>query len=175
MQTYVKHPIGPFTPEAEPTADSHKRWIDFISVMPSKLKLAVDGLEKSQLDTPYRLGGWSPRQVVHHLADSHMIGYVRFKRAITEDAPTIHSFERNEWAELQDCKCGPIDNSIALLELLHARWTCILKELPPEDFLRKINDSEGILTSVDRLVEFYAWHGRHHTGHITNLRERMGW
>jgi hypothetical protein len=140
------------------------------------MRNAIAGLSGSQLDTPYRPGGWTVRQVVHHVPDSHMNAYVRCKLALTEDQPTIKPYEEARWAELVDGRTASPDVSLALLESLHARWALLLRSLTPEDFTRTFRHPEhaGILT-VDWMLAMYSWHGRHHVAHITTLREREGW
>ena len=146
----------------------------FVKMPPAKLKAAVGGLNDRQLDTPYRPGGWTVRQVVHHLPDSHLNSFVRFKLALTEEEPTIKPYDEARWAELADSK-APIELSLPLLENLHERWVLLLNSLTPADWQRKFRHPErGPMTLTDNL-QIYAWHGRHHVAHITALRERNGW
>jgi uncharacterized damage-inducible protein DinB len=135
----------------------------------------VKGLTDAQLDTPYRPQGWTVRQVVHHLSDSHLNAYVRFKLAITEEEPTIKTYEEKLWSELDDARTAPIEMSLALLEALHKRWVLFLKSLTPSNFARKFRHPELGIMNLDALLRLYAWHGRHHVAHISSLRERMGW
>jgi hypothetical protein len=129
-----------------------------------------------QLDTPYRPGGWTVRQVVHHLPDSHLHAYTRIKLALTEEEPTIKPYEEARWAELPDARTGPIDPSLALLESLHQRWLLLLRQLRPSDFERRFRHPEhNRMFALDETIALYAWHGRHHVAHITSLRQRMGW
>lgn len=173
--TDLSYPIGRFQFEGEVTPARRAEWIDQIEEAPAKLRAAVSGLSGQQLDTPYRPGGWTVRQVVHHLPDSHLNSYVRFKLALTEDAPTIKPYNEALWAELGEARTAPVEISLALLDALHRRWVLFLRSLRPEDFARTFrHPALGIMT-LDRNVALYAWHGRHHVAHITSLRERMGW
>ena len=150
--------------------------IDAIARAPDDLRGAVRGLSDTQLETPYRPEGWTVRQVVHHVPDSHMNAYVRFKLALTEDVPTIKPYDEGEWAKLSDVRDTPIETSLTLLAALHDRWVLLLRAMTPGDFGRQLNhpDWEAPL-SLDMVLALYAWHGAHHTAHITNLRQRMGW
>jgi uncharacterized damage-inducible protein DinB len=140
------------------------------------LRAAVTGLTDAQLDTPYRPGGWTVRQVVHHVPDSHMNAYTRFKLALTEDVPTIKPYDEAKWAELDDSKSKMVEHSLALLEALHARWVFLLERLKPADFDRKLNHPEwDAPMTLDMLLALYAWHGKHHVAHVTELRKRSGW
>src|SRR6476620_9464894 len=141
-----------------------------IAAAPEHLRTAVAGLDDAQLDTPYRPGGWTVRQVVHHVPDSHLNAYTRIKLALTEDEPTIKPYEEARWAELPDARTGPIEISLALLEALHRRWVLLLRELQPADFTRQFRHPEhGRAMSLDEVLALYAWHGRHHVAHITSL------
>ena len=150
--------------------------IEVIAAAPQRLRQAVSGLDETQLETPYRDGGWTVRQVVHHVPESHMNAYVRFKLALTEETPTIRPYDESRWAQTEDVRLTPIEVSLALLDSLHARWVPLLRALRPDDFRRTFRhpDHPGELT-VDWLVAMYEWHSRHHVAHITSLRERMGW
>jgi hypothetical protein len=174
--TDPRYPIGRFEPPAQYTPQRRSEFIAVIEGTPTAMRKAVSGLSARQLDTPYRPGGWTVRQVVHHVPDSHMNAYVRCKLAITEDEPTIKPYEEARWAELVDGRTGSPDVSLTLLESLHARWTMLLRSLAPEQFTRKFRHPEhpGILT-LDWMLAMYSWHGRHHVAHITTLREREGW
>ncbi|MEK6570441.1 MAG: YfiT family bacillithiol transferase, partial [Bacteroidota bacterium] len=151
------------------------QFIQHLADAPANLRGAVRGLSDRQLDTPYRPGGWTVRQVVHHVPDSHLNAYIRFKLALTENEPTIKPYEQQLWAELPDARTGPIEMSLALLEALHKRWVLLLQSLNPSDFNRTFRHPELGLMTLDRTLALYAWHGRHHVAHITSLRERMGW
>ena len=173
--TDLRYPVGKFQPEPELNDVSRQNLIRQIAETPAKLREAVKGLTEEQLDTPYRPGGWTVRQVVHHIPDSHMNAYVRMKLGITEHEPTIKPYKESLWAELVDAKSSPVDPSLMLLESLHQRWVVFLRSMATADFARAINHPENGLMKLDRIVQLYAWHGRHHVAHITSLRERMGW
>jgi hypothetical protein len=149
--------------------------IDAIDGHPGRLRAAVAGLTDEQLDTPYREDGWTPRQVVHHVVDSHVNAYVRFKLALTEDNPTIRTYEEHVWAELPDAKSAPVEGSLAILDALHERWVSVLRNMGPEDFARPLHYPGVGDVTVDALLEIYGWHGPHHEAHVTTLRKRMGW
>jgi hypothetical protein len=136
---------------------------------------AVDGLDEEQLDTPYRPGGWTVRQVVHHLADSHINAFVRFRLGLTEDQPTIKPYDEKLWAELADCRNAPVEMSLSLLEGLHQRWVMLLTGMSDSDYARTIHHPESGILRLDTYLATYGWHSRHHVAHITNLRERLGW
>ncbi|MGA3294895.1 MAG: YfiT family bacillithiol transferase [Candidatus Acidiferrales bacterium] len=171
----LRYPVGKFEPVTTLTPDQRRQCIDAIADAPARLAAAVAGLTPAQLDTPYRLGGWTVRQLVHHIADSHMNAFSRFKFALTEDEPTIKTYDETRWAELADAKMPPIELSLALLENLHKRWVVLLRSLEPSDWPRKFRHPEWGLATVDFLLAQYAWHGRHHVAQITSLRERNGW
>lgn len=171
----LRYPVGPFRAPAEVTPNQRRQWIEAIAATPEKLRRAIEGLTDAQLDTPYRPGGWTVRQVVHHLPDSHLNSYVRFKLALTEATPAIKPYWEDRWAELADSK-GPIDISLNLLEALHHRWVLLLESLSAEDFQRDFYHPENkAAMRLDTALALYAWHGEHHVAHITTLRERMGW
>jgi DinB superfamily len=170
-----RYPIGRFTPHPHPTAESRARHIEAISSLPNKMRQAVAELQPRQLDTPYRDGGWTVRQVVHHVPDSHLNAYIRFKLAVTEQNPTIKAYDETAWAQLKDSELTPVEVSLTLLESLHARWTVLLRSLKAEDFARKFVHPESGPHDLDWLLELYSWHGNHHLAHITGLRERMNW
>ena len=149
--------------------------LEDIEQTPARLRAAVRGLNDHQLDTPYREGGWTVRQVVHHVPDSHMNSYVRFKLALTEDEPTICPYMENLWAELPEARSAPIELSLSLLESLHKRWILVLRGIKPADWKRNLRHPELGLVSLEKNLAIYAWHGKHHVAHITSLRERMGW
>jgi hypothetical protein len=174
--TDLRYPIGPFT-YAGAMADAQRaECVARIAAAPGKLRAAVAGLDDTQLDTPYRPGGWTVRQVVHHVPDSHINAYTRFRLALTEDIPTIKPYEEARWAELPDARSLPVAVSLGLLEALHARWVPLLRGLTATDAARQLRHPEhGRLMSLDELVGLYSWHGDHHVAHITALRGRMGW
>ena len=171
----LRYPVGKFHYEGEMTEEARRRAIEEIAATPAKLRVAVKGLTPQQLDTPYRPEGWTVRQVVHHLPDSHLNAYVRFKLALTEDAPTIKPYEQERWAKLEDTQKTPVEVSLALLDSLHQRWVVLLKSLGPVDFARTFRHPEQGIVTLDKQLALYAWHGRHHVAHVAALRERMGW
>jgi uncharacterized damage-inducible protein DinB len=175
MSEDLRYPVGRFKREGAATYAQREHWIQEIEQAPARLRAAVDGLSDARLDTPYREGGWTIRQVVHHLPDSHMNAYVRFRLALTEDNPTIKPYDQSRWAELEDAKRAPIAPSLALLEGLHARWAVLLRSIGADDFARTLEHPEHGTLTLDHLLAMYAWHGRHHLAHITSLRERLGW
>jgi len=170
-----RYPIGKYTPPQEATPALRQQAISAIAEAPAKLRAAVKGLNDEQLNTPYREGGWTVRQVAHHVPDSHMNAYVRFRLALTEQEPTIKPYEEARWAELVDAKSAPVDVSLALLDSLHDRWVRLLHSLKPEDFARTFRHPDHGVRTVDWLLFLYAWHGRHHTAHVTELRRQKGW
>jgi DinB superfamily len=155
--------------------DQRDRWIAEIAATPAGLRAAVAGLTSGQLDTPYRPGGWTLRQVVHHVPESHMNAYIRFKLALTEDNPIVKPYDEAAWAKLGDVAVTPTETSLAMLDSLHERWVFLLRGLDDEAFLRHFRHPEMGLVRLDGNLALYAWHGKHHTAHITSLRERMGW
>lgn len=171
----LRYPIGSFKLDGAPTDLQIKRAIDEIAEAPARLRTAVEGLSPEQLDTPYRPGGWTVRQVVHHVPDSHLNSYCRFKLALTEEEPTIKAYHEDRWVELDDSRTAPIEISLAMLESLHTRWVLLLESLTPTDFARTFRHPEIGVVSLAQNACLYAWHGRHHTAHITSLRERMEW
>lgn len=170
----LRYPIGPFTKPASLDAAARTAAIDTIARAPALFRQAVAGLTDAQLDTPYRPGGWTVRQVAHHVPDSHLNAYVRFKLAVTEDVPTIKPYEESLWAKLADSAL-PIDVSLRLLDALHERWVVLLRSLGNDQWVREFVHPESGRLRVDQLLALYAWHGAHHTGHVTSLRRRMGW
>ena len=152
----------------------HSTAVQVIAETPMQLRAAVQGLTDPQLDTPYRPDGWTVRQVVHHLPDSHMNSYVRFKLTLTEEKPTIRTYEEAEWAKLPDTE-GRIEESLALLENLHVRWVYLLNRMTESDWTRRLRHPEIGEIGIDQLLALYAWHGPHHVAHITSLRQREGW
>jgi uncharacterized damage-inducible protein DinB len=173
--TDIQYPIGKFQlPEKVSDQDRHL-FIQQIEEAPTKLRSALADLNQEQLDTPYREGGWTVQQVVHHLADSHMNAFVRFKLAMTEDQPAIKTYSQERWAELSDAKTAPTETSLALLEFLHKRFVALLRSMSAADFACTMNHPEQGIVNLDRYLSLYAWHGRHHVAHITSLRERKGW
>ncbi len=171
-----RFPVGTFEPLSGIPSDAERAsFIANIRALPEKLSAAVAGLNAAQLATPYRDGGWMVRQVVHHLADSHMNAYVRTKLILTEDQPTIKPYKEAAWAEVTDARGENIESSLSILRGIHARWHACLASLAPGDFQRTFNHPEHGIRSLDWILQLYSWHGRHHTAHITSLRERMKW
>jgi uncharacterized damage-inducible protein DinB len=171
----LRFPIGNFRAPASTTEAERAALIGQIEAAPARLREAVLGLGQEQLETPYRPGGWTVRQVVHHVPDSHLNSYMRFRLALTEDEPTIKSYQEDRWAELPDARTAPPEVSLDLLEALHRRWTRLLRSLTPPDWERSYRHPELGLMSLERTLALYAWHGRHHVAHVTSLRDRMGW
>ncbi|MGE5111132.1 MAG: YfiT family bacillithiol transferase [Acidobacteriaceae bacterium] len=167
----LSFPIGKFE-WSGPNSDAQRAaFIADIATLPQKLHAAVSGLSESQFDTPYRPGGWTVRQVVHHIADSHMNAYIRFKLALTETQPLVKPYDEKAWAELPDSKL-PIEVSLKLIDGLHERWAVVLRNMKPADFDRELKHPELGIVHLDRYIALYAWHGKHHVAHITSLRER---
>jgi len=175
MTTDPRYPIGKFSFEGPPTAQQKKQFLDDIEQTPAWLRAAVQDLSAAQLNTPYRDGGWTVRQLVHHVPDSHANAYVRFKMALTEDEPTIKPYAEDRWAELPEAKSAPIDVSLSFLDSLHRRWMLFLRNLTDVEWKRTYRHPDlGVLT-LEKVLALYAWHGRHHVAHVTELRKRMGW
>jgi uncharacterized damage-inducible protein DinB len=171
----LRYPIGGFQKPAEINSELLNTWISEIEELPELLKKSVEGLTSQQLELPYRPEGWTLHQTVNHVADSHLNAYCRFKLALTEDTPTIRPYEEQFWAELEDGKNAPIEWSLTLLEMLHKRWIMMLKSLNEEQFERKfIHPASQQINTLRTVTGMYAWHGKHHTAHITELRRRMG-
>lgn len=174
--TDPRYPIGKFERRDTLTPDERRKSMDMIAAAPQKMREAIRGLDDQQLDTPYREGGWTVRQVVHHVPDSHLNAYVRTKLALTEDSPTIKPYDEAQWAALADARDTPIETSLMLLESLHKRWDVLLRSMRDEDFSRTFTHPEHKASlSLDWLLALYSWHGRHHVAHITSLRDRMRW
>ncbi len=170
----LRYPIGEFDQGLEITSELRLEMIQTIKDLPSNIKAAVEGLSDEQLDTRYRPEGWTVRQTVHHVADSHINSLCRFKLAMTEENPLIRQYYEELWAELADSKL-PIDVSLNIIEGIHLRWFTLLESLTDEDFQRKLRHPDSGEWTVEKFLALYAWHSRHHTAHITKLRERMGW
>lgn len=171
----LRYPIGKFKWEGQTSDQQRRQHIDEIGAAPARLRDALKGLSEQQLETPYRPGGWTVRQVVHHLPDSHMNAYVRFKLALTEENPTIKPYEEARWAELTDGRTAPVATSLALLESLHHRWVMLLTSLTTADWARTFQHPELGPMTLEKNLALYAWHGKHHVAHITSLRDRNGW
>jgi hypothetical protein len=170
-----RYPIGKFNWTGFDTPAQRAAAIDDIAALPAKMRAAVAGLSDVQLDTPYREGGWTVRQVVHHVPDSHMNSYIRFKLALTEHEPTIKPYDEAIWANLVDAKTAPVEPSLKLVEGLHQRWAQLLRSLSEADVRRKFNHPELGTVSIDQYLGLYSWHSKHHVAHITSLRQSKGW
>jgi uncharacterized damage-inducible protein DinB len=170
-----RYPIGQFQAPEETTPAMRAKAIQEIAAVPAAVRAATEGLNDAKLDTPYRAGGWTVRQVVHHIADSHMNAYVRCRLALTEAEPTIKPYEESAWAKLDDAAHAPIDVSLRLLEPLHERWVTLLGSVKPQEFARTFRHPDHGVRTLDWMVFLYAWHGKHHTAHITELRKQKGW
>ena len=175
ITTDLRYPIGRFVPSAALNDEERKIAIGHIAEMPAQIRASVANLTEAQLDTAYRPGGWTVRQVVHHVADSHMQGYTRVKLALTEESPIIKPYDENAWAALADAKL-PVDVSLGLIDALHARWVAIYQAISSEQFARTFYHPEMKETlTLERHLQIYSWHARHHVAHITTLRQREGW
>lgn len=171
----LRYPVGKFRFPESVSAHELGMFIDQIAETPARLRGAITGLSEAQSDTPYRPGGWTVRQLAHHVPDSHINSYTRFRLALTEEEPVIKPYEEARWAELPDARAMPVEPSLILLESLHARWVPLLRSLSAADWKRSFRHPELGLVSLENNAALYAWHGRHHVAHITSLRERMGW
>ena len=171
----LRFPIGKFKYEGSPTEAQRGAFLEDVAQTPSKLRAAVTGLSEAQLDTPYRPEGWTVRQVIHHVPDSHMHAYVRFKLALTEDEPTIKPYAEDRWANLADTKATPIEVSLTMLDCLHDRWVRLLKTISPDQWKRTFRHPERGTMTLEETLALYSWHGKHHVAHINDLRKRMSW
>src|SRR6478609_914617 len=166
----IRYPVGQFTLPDSTTAPERVAWIKEIARAPHDLRAAVSGLSEEQLDTPYRPGGWTARQVIHHVPESHMNAFIRFKLALTEDNPTVKPYNEDAWAKLPDVPRVPIATSLTLLDALHERWVALLEVMTAEDFTRPLLHPEQGPVTLDRFLQIYSWHGRHHTAHLDRIR-----
>ena len=173
--TDLRYPIGKMKLPAEVSVAQRNQYIDEIAAAPAQLRAAVQGLSDDQLDTPYRPDGWTVRQVVHHVPDSHLNSYVRCKWALTETEPLIKTYDQEGWSTLPDARTAPIEMSMALLDAIHERWLALLHGLSDDDFAQAFKHPEWGLVRLDQNLAIYAWHGKHHVAHITGLRDREGW
>lgn len=171
----VRYPIGRFRPEPRIDAEKRRAYLAEIEALPGALRRAVEGLGGERLETPYRPGGWTVRQVVHHVADSHLNAYVRFKLALTEDRPPVKTWNESAWGELADARDAPLEASLTLIDGLHRRWMGLLASMAREDFARTFRHPEWNEVRLDDFLQLYAWHGRHHVAQIDSLRRRAGW
>ena len=173
--TDLRYPVGKWSPAPAIDEDTRRRLIAEIEALPSQLTAAVKGLDDGKLDTPYRAEGWTPRQIVNHVMDSHLNAYIRFKLGITEDNPTIKPYNEQTWAETEDGRTAAVSVALPVIDGLHRRWVQFLRSLAPAAFARTLVHPERGSMTLDDLLQLYAWHGRHHTAHITELRTRQGW
>ena len=171
----LSYPVGRCEYPETVHVEQRQRHIEELAVAPARLREAIRGLDDRQLDTPYRPGGWTVRQVVHHFADSHMNAYVRFRLALTEDEPTIKPYDEKKWAELPDARSLPVEVSLELIDRLHHRWVTLLRSMSDADFTRRLRHPEMGVLRLDTYLASYAWHCRHHAAHITSLRQRQNW
>lgn len=171
----LRYPIGRLTWPQPVTPDARSLWIEQIAALPDALEDAVRGLTDAQMDETYRPGGWTVRQVVHHVADSHINAYVRFRWALTLDANPVKTYREADWAELADARTAPVELSLSLIRALHRRWKVLLESLAEKDFGLSLEHPEDGTLTLERLLATYAWHGRHHVAHVTSLRDRRGW
>jgi hypothetical protein len=163
----LRYPVGPMErPKAPLDRAARAAYLETIEQLPARVRALVAGLSDDQLDTPYRPGGWTIRQIVHHLPDSHLNSYVRMKLAVTEDNPTVKTYHEDRWAELPEAKSGSIDMSLALLDALHRRWLAFLRALPERDYAKGFQHAEWGFVPIDEAIGMYAWHCRHHAAHI---------
>jgi hypothetical protein len=175
VETDLRYPIGKFTPQESHSAAEISACIEQIRLLPIKLEEAIAGLTDSQLDTPYREGGWTIRQVIHHMGDSHMNAYIRVKWTITEDSPTIKAYNEKRWAETPETSLPPTV-SLSLIQALHHKFTLLLESLQHEQLLKEfVHPETQKRVAIHNMIALYAWHGAHHTAHITELRKRMNW
>lgn len=174
MSEDLSYPIGKFKPIDEVTPELRRQFIQTIADLPAKITEAVDGLNEEQLDTPYRPGGWTVRQTVHHVADSHMNAFIRFRLALTEDTPTIRPYFEDRWADLADSKM-PVEVSLSIIENVHLRLVKMFEALSDDEFKRQLNHPESGIWTLEQYLGLYDWHSKHHTAHITRLRERNYW
>jgi len=170
-----RFPVGQFSAPHSVTPQLRNSAIEEIAATPAKLRAALHGLSDAQLETPYREGGWTLRQVTHHLADSHMNAYIRWRFALTETGPTIKPYNEADWAKLEDAEHAPVEVSLRLLEPLHERWVRLIRSMQPEGFARTFVHPDHGARTLDWMLFLYAWHGRHHTAHIIELKKQKNW
>ncbi len=175
MAEDLRYPVGKWEKKTSLDDATRRRFIDEIAATPAAMRQAVAGLSDAQLNTPYRGGGWTVRQVVHHVPDSHLNSYVRFKLALTEDTPQIKTYDEQKWAETAEVMTTPVEVSLQLLDSLHTRWVTLLRSMTAADFARRFQHPELGEMNLDTLLSLYEWHGRHHVAHIMSLRKRKGW
>lgn len=174
MSEDLRYPIGKFDSKIEDTSETREGFIQAVEDLPNKIREAVKDLSDEQLDTPYRPDGWTARQTIHHVADSHLNAFCRFKLALTEEFPTIRPYFEDRWAELEDSRL-PVESSMKIIEGVHTRWAALLNSMSEEDFQKRLNHPDSGDWTLGKMLGLYAWHGRHHTAHIISLRQRNGW
>jgi len=174
MSEDLRFPIGKFDNSVEITSELRKEFVQIIAQLPTTLEKAISNLSDEQFDTPYRPEGWTVRQTVHHIADSHLNSFIRFKLALTEATPTIRPYAEDRWAELADSRM-PIDASLKIIEGVHARWTALLQSMTEADYQKQLKHPDSGAWTLEKMLALYEWHGRHHTAHITKLRDRNNW
>ncbi len=171
----LRYPVGKWEKKGPLTHDEREKMIESVAAAPERVRAATAGLNDSQLNTPYRPGGWTVRQTVHHIADSHMNAFIRMRLGVTEVEPTVKPYDEKLWAELIDTRSAPVELSLSILDALHKRWVMFMRAMREIDFMRAINHPENGKMTLDDVLSLYEWHGRHHAGHITALRTRAGW
>ena len=174
MSDDLRYPIGKFDADRKVTAELRREFVQTIRDLPSKIAAAVKGLSEEQLDTEYRPGGWTVRQTIHHVADSHLNSFCRFKLALTEDKPTIRPYYEDRWAELADSKL-PVEVSLQILDAVHRRWVVLLEAFSEDEFQKELIHPDSGTWTLEKFLDLYDWHSKHHTAHITKLRERNNW
>jgi hypothetical protein len=175
MSEDLRYPIGKFSFDKDAATDSRNAAIQAIEELPVRLRQTIAGVGEEQMQTPYRDGGWTVHQLIHHIADSHMNAFIRFKLALTEDKPTIKTYDETLWAETTDVTNVPVEISLKLIDAVHERWFILLTSMSDEAFARELNHPEHGAINLEYMTALYAWHSQHHTAHVANLRERMKW
>lgn len=171
----LRYPVGKWEKKGPLTHDEREKFIESVAATPERFKKAVTGLNDNQLNTPYRPGGWTVRQTIHHVADSHMNAFIRMRLGVTEVEPTVKPYDEKMWAELIDSRTAPVDDSLTIIDSVHHRWVMMMRGMREIDFMRSIVHPENGKMTLDDVLALYEWHGRHHSGHITALRQRAGW
>ncbi len=166
----LRFPVGKFEKPLEMTDERRRNFIQTVAELPTKLRIACEGLSENQLETQYRPEGWTVKQVIHHVADSHSQSFSRFKLGLTENCPTIKPYSEADWAELADAKHAPVESSLAIIEGTHARWTLLLNSMSDADFAKKLNHPERGEYDLDYFLSLYDWHSRHHLAHVLSVK-----
>jgi len=175
MSADPRYPVGKLEYAGFADDATRAKRIAIVAETPAKFRAAISGLTEAQLDTPYREGGWTVRQLAHHVADSHINAYIRFKLGLTEEAPPVKAYDEKAWVNLADTKLTPVEASLSILDNVHTRWVHLLNSMSAKDFERKVMHSENGEMTLDKVLNVYAWHGPHHTAHVTELRKAKGW